>query len=509
MASPASLPPELKPVAQYLQRAHELKEKDPVMAYWCTYYAAKQGIGLKVRSKEGRSFLIDMMDSLEKMKLQLGDTDALGDEAGQAYIENFALRVFEMADREDRAGGANKGTARKFLAASCFLDLMNIFENVDPDITQKVAYAKWRAAEISKALREGRQPVPPARDSPTGLEDELSAVNSDDTAPTLVGPPPTTFAKLPEVHSPRPSPGAPRNVPLPDSPPRGSTTGSDDNDLLRTPTKSANRMFPSTPDERSITPGMWSTVATPGLDDRFPAVPNDHSSPSGPPRRPTLGAQHDEPDEDAWSTASNNPLSRQNSWTPAAYPDGAESSPSSTVVPQLPPPPATFVVPPDGNTGSTSLPIPPPAKRVHFSPSVVGGSEASTSPPASVVDLPPSPPGVDVLRSFPGPSPMSPPSYPSAPSAPSAPPAPPTFRAQPSAPPAPYPGTSRVSAPPPPQPRASAPPPPPPEAPIPSLTPKAIAAVQKHCKFAISALDYEDAETARKELRTALAMLGG
>ena len=41
------------------------------------------------------------------------------------------------------------------------------------------------------------------------------------------------------------------------------------------------------------------------------------------------------------------------------------------------------------------------------------------------------------------------------------------------------------------------------------LTPQVIARIQKHCKFAISALDYEDAAQARKELREALRMLGG
>jgi vacuolar protein sorting-associated protein VTA1 len=40
------------------------------------------------------------------------------------------------------------------------------------------------------------------------------------------------------------------------------------------------------------------------------------------------------------------------------------------------------------------------------------------------------------------------------------------------------------------------------------LTPSVIAKAQKHCRFAISALDYEDAEQARKELRMALALLG-
>lgn len=40
------------------------------------------------------------------------------------------------------------------------------------------------------------------------------------------------------------------------------------------------------------------------------------------------------------------------------------------------------------------------------------------------------------------------------------------------------------------------------------LTNAVIAKIQKHCRFAISALDYEDAEQARTELRTALALLG-
>ena len=41
------------------------------------------------------------------------------------------------------------------------------------------------------------------------------------------------------------------------------------------------------------------------------------------------------------------------------------------------------------------------------------------------------------------------------------------------------------------------------------LSPQVIARVQKHCRFAISALDYEDREQAVKELRAALRMLGG
>ncbi|KAF8807847.1 hypothetical protein BYT27DRAFT_6591119 [Phlegmacium glaucopus] len=55
--------------------------------------------------------------------------------------------------------------------------------------------------------------------------------------------------------------------------------------------------------------------------------------------------------------------------------------------------------------------------------------------------------------------------------------------------------------------------PPPPPVPIQDrpveLTPAIISKAQKHCRFAVSALNYEDAEQAKKELRAALALLGG
>lgn len=53
------------------------------------------------------------------------------------------------------------------------------------------------------------------------------------------------------------------------------------------------------------------------------------------------------------------------------------------------------------------------------------------------------------------------------------------------------------------------PPPPPVQADLIELTPGIIAKAQKHCRFAVSALNYDDAEQAKKELRAALALLGG
>lgn len=43
------------------------------------------------------------------MKKEIGPTDAIDIEAASAaFVENFALRVFGMADNEDRSGSGNR-----------------------------------------------------------------------------------------------------------------------------------------------------------------------------------------------------------------------------------------------------------------------------------------------------------------------------------------------------------------------------------------------------------------
>ena len=349
--------------------------------------------------------------------------------------------------------------------------------------------------------------------------------------------------------------------------------------------------------------GLWSTTATPGTEDVYKAgevMGGISESPSA--RRAAgggAGVYSQEPGamdvhDDAWSTVENQSVSRQNSWTVTAaedtatglglHPDGA---------PPPPPPPPVH-----------------PVKKVHFSPSVVGGlsstssSVAGSSPPASperyapslptvqevayssdserepahpalpcdpaTLPLPESgssasepegsphvvppviqkmaPPAPSQLPSAPPDIPASPRQLPLVPQSPSAPPAtspqfptaplqfpaaplqfpaaPPQFPAQHPQAPGPSWGESSLS-PQPPAPPALHPTPrfvtphlapshgnhynhyaPPRPASPPQLTPTQVSRIQKHCRFAISALDYEDAETARKELRAALAMLG-
>jgi vacuolar protein sorting-associated protein VTA1 len=73
------------------------------------YYAAQLGIALKARDVPSRDVLFALLGVLEKMKADIGPSDAVDIEnVSSAYVEQFALKVFANADNEDRNGHATR-----------------------------------------------------------------------------------------------------------------------------------------------------------------------------------------------------------------------------------------------------------------------------------------------------------------------------------------------------------------------------------------------------------------
>ncbi|CAI9773406.1 unnamed protein product [Fraxinus pennsylvanica] len=151
----------------YLQRADELQKHEPLVAYYCRLYAMERGLKIpqSERTKTTNALLVSLMKQLEKDKksLTLGSDDHL-------HLEGFALNVFAKADKQDRAGRADLNTAKTFYAASIFFEIIIQFGQLQPDLEQKQKYAAWKAADIRKAIKEGRKPVP----GPPGGDEDLS-----------------------------------------------------------------------------------------------------------------------------------------------------------------------------------------------------------------------------------------------------------------------------------------------------------------------------------------------
>ncbi|KAG6910522.1 hypothetical protein DXG01_009941 [Tephrocybe rancida] len=520
-----SLPPVsagLKPIIPYLQRANELRTQDPVMTYWCAYHAAQVGIALKAKDPASRDVLFALLGFLERLKKEIGPTDALDIESvSSAYVENFAFKVFGMADNEDRTGSATRSTAKKFLAAAHFLEVLKIFPKaeISESTEEKITYAKWKAADIAKAFREGRRPVP-------GPAEPEVIVDHEATPPA--SPPPRV-----DIHEPSPtSVGGQSDVFVEHSSPFTHV------DISQAPMASEPRTPPHftgayldvgsyeggvlVSGGGEATPGSWSTAATPGADQ----APSDEWNEQPSPMR---GSQWEDPSEEKYP--------KRKAWVSEELESDSREYISRDS--------------PSGDQTVDTVSDSPSKKSVHFTPPVSGGlsesSIASSSAPSSPLygeNIGPYSRGAAVETSWPseqftGTYEKNVPSVPRYPpnaqvdlgilplgfvpdSLPSSytgsagpshsehttPPSVPSVALRHSTVNQPY-KASRAY----PDTTPSAPPPPqhyaPPSLTTTVLTPSIIAKAQKHCRFAISSLDYEDAEQARKELRAALAMLGG
>lgn len=342
--------------------------------------------------------------------------------------------------------------------------MSNLYTQVDG----KVKYAKWKAADIAKAYREGRKPAP----GPAGSQFDPESLHA------------ATPESSPEAEGSRTSPPATSQPELSSrtSPKRASSPRMSPDDIAR-----ANRLHSPRHDDDTLSPGRWSTTATPGLDFARDSssvnLENNYETP--------LDGRGGSKLRQAW--VSTDMEGKTSDEEPVRDPVLSGTSP-------IPVPFSSFA----GELSQNESSSPPKEERViytHVSPipprpdSLPSSSPPRRSPPQASARGP-SVPSQEHMELPPGFVPLSP-----------IPPPPIMF---PVGSPPPMSAIFAPSSPP----RVVAPSPPAPVA-VPSLprefelTSAIIAKAQKHCRFAISSLDYEDAEQARKELRAALALLGG
>lgn len=196
------VPPELKKITQFIRRAEELDNdksnpESRVVAYYCRQHAVVTGIPLASSSPAAKKCLGEILGSLEGEKAAMS---VFTKDESKLICRKFADKIFEKADQEDRFGAANKNTARTFYAAATFYEILTQFYDSqpgpetdgedDPDQVEeerKRIYSKWKATEILKAIKEGRQPTPGAYGEGLTEEDEGDDAKVDTGVDTGVG----------------------------------------------------------------------------------------------------------------------------------------------------------------------------------------------------------------------------------------------------------------------------------------------------------------------------------
>ncbi|KAL9612183.1 MAG: hypothetical protein Q9167_003219 [Letrouitia subvulpina] len=98
------------------------------------------------------------MDRLEQAKSDHADDDSISDVAGQAYVEQFGLEIFQRAENAMKANKVTKQTADTFMASATFLELNQIWAPLDPEVSSKMKFAKYHALRIAKAIKAGEDP---------------------------------------------------------------------------------------------------------------------------------------------------------------------------------------------------------------------------------------------------------------------------------------------------------------------------------------------------------------
>ena len=159
----AAIPPALKAadIARFAQRAGQVEKAKPVVAYWCNYWIVEQILAKQLHKADAdcMSYTMTLMDKLEQTKSDFAHDDAIMDDlAGQAYIEQFGQETFQRADNAMKVNKASRQTADTFQAAATFLDLCQIWGPLEAETASKIKFAKYHALRIAKAIKGNVDP---------------------------------------------------------------------------------------------------------------------------------------------------------------------------------------------------------------------------------------------------------------------------------------------------------------------------------------------------------------
>lgn len=101
------------------------------------------------------------MDQLEAFKKDHRDNEAItNDVVAQAHLENYALKLFQYADKNDREGTFNKNVVKAYFTAGRLYDVLETFGELSTEVMQNRKYAKWKATYIHNCLKNGETPIP-------------------------------------------------------------------------------------------------------------------------------------------------------------------------------------------------------------------------------------------------------------------------------------------------------------------------------------------------------------
>lgn len=209
-----AIPPVLKPITAFINRADELDRDSSnpdnrVVAYYCRTEAVSRALKIKEtapRNQEMNAYIIGLMDKLQECKGTLNVTR----EQAKVICEEFAMSLFVAADDYDRMANCEelyKKAGKLFYTLGTYFDILDQFDDVNPEVPNMRKHCKWRAMELMKAVKEGREPAPAGYEfvGGDGVED---GDGLDDSAMPAMPPPPVASQPTYPVYVPPAAPSS-------------------------------------------------------------------------------------------------------------------------------------------------------------------------------------------------------------------------------------------------------------------------------------------------------------
>ena len=89
------------------------------------------------------------------------------------------MKLFEWADKEDRASKFGKNVVKAFYTAGNLFDIMQVFGEITPEVAHAKKYSKWKAAYIHNCLKNGETPIPgPVGNDEEGNDEDEAAIGA-------------------------------------------------------------------------------------------------------------------------------------------------------------------------------------------------------------------------------------------------------------------------------------------------------------------------------------------
>ncbi|XP_071637529.1 uncharacterized protein [Temnothorax longispinosus] len=173
------------PAQKYLTVASKHDQRNNVVSYWCRLYALQTGLKLSIKTSAETNFLLKLMDWLEATKKELHDNEAItNDVAAQAHLENWALKLFLYADKNDRAANFSKNVLQSFYTAQILYDVLPLFGELSVEVAQNWKYAQWKAVYLNNCFTNRETPVPgPMKEADDDSFSNINASNDNDYEP--------------------------------------------------------------------------------------------------------------------------------------------------------------------------------------------------------------------------------------------------------------------------------------------------------------------------------------